>query len=274
MTSGAIVIHSDRQDVVAAALSGIGGISVIHLDELTSAWPVQEATPITPMDFDRIRTSCQGYVINRVFDLSCCEIGTRLRNCGLHENWAHAALGVVLGQAVALAHGIGPRGVSRSRLPLNAQWKLIADRAPGINVPLFAFGFGHRMPDISHLQDPVQKSVWSYFRWDGESDVTEGEDQWHPFFVERPDGMPVICSYHGEAIDLEFPRGPVAINGELLSTLVVACRETFDSRMGEVLFYQKDERVTFYAFSPYMASVGDSKRIRDLLLRGMPFAFA
>lgn len=169
-----IVIHSDPEDVVAAVLGDVRGVSVIHLDELTRNWRVQEAEIIEPVLGKSVPSVCYAYIINRVFDLSCTEIGKRLRTFRLHENWAYTALGSVLSRAHALAHGIGPRGVSRSLLPLNVQWKLLSERIPDIKTPRFAFGFGHRMPDMSHLENFVQKSVWSYFRWNGDSDVAEG----------------------------------------------------------------------------------------------------
>ncbi len=265
-----IVIHSDPEDVVAAVLGDVRGVSVIHLDELTRNWRVQEAEIIEPVLGKSVPSVCYAYIINRVFDLSCTEIGKRLRTFRLHENWAYTALGSVLSRAHALAHGIGPRGVSRSLLPLNVQWKLLSERIPHIKTPRFAFGFGHRMPDMSHLENFVQKSVWSYFRWNGDSDVAEGEQQWHPFFVEQPQGIPIICSYHGEAFALSFPRGrPKADLGDF-PALVHACRELFDSRMGEILVYQEDESLTFCACSPYMAGIGELKEGEQLLLRGVP----
>ncbi|MEG0194751.1 MAG: hypothetical protein RR698_16455 [Stenotrophomonas sp.] len=274
MTNAVLVLHSEAQDAVAAALRDVKGVTVTHLDELTRLWTVGEAAPIVAPRLGRDPMLRADYVINRVFDVSRCEIGMKLRECGLHENWAHAALGSALAGTATLAHGIGTRGVSKSLLPLNVQWALLSDVVPDIRVPSFAFGFGYRMPDISHLKDPVQKSVWSYFKWDGTSDVEEGEEQWHPFFVERPDGVPVVCSYHGDATDLEFPRGAVSIDASVIVSLVAACRETFDSRMGEVLLYVQGTRITFCAFSPYLATLVDPGRSRDLLLRGMPFVLA
>jgi len=265
-----IVIHSDPEDVVATELRDVEGVSVIHLDELTQSWCVQEAEIIEPVVETSIPNMWSAYIINRVFDLSCTEIGKRLRAFGLHENWAHTALGSVLSRAHALAHGIGPRGVSRSLLPLNVQWKLLSERVPGIKTPRFAFGFGHRMPDISHLDKFVQKSVWSYFRWDGDSDVAEGEQQWHPFFVEQPQGIPIICSYHGDVFALSFPRGRPKADLGTFPALIHACRELFDSRMGEILVYQEDEILTFCACSPYMAGIGELGEREQLLLQGVP----
>ncbi|MEJ1141387.1 hypothetical protein [Stenotrophomonas sp. CCNWLW162] len=265
-----IVIHSDPEDVVATELRDVEGVSVIHLDELTQSWCVQEAEIIEPVVETSIPNMWSAYIINRVFDLSCTEIGKRLRAFGLHENWAHTALGSVLSRAHALAHGIGPRGVSRSLLPLNVQWKLLSERVPGIKTPRFAFGFGHRMPDMSHLDKFVQKSVWSYFRWDGDSDVAEGEQQWHPFFVEQPQGIPIICSYHGDVFALSFPRGRPKADLGTFPALIHACRELFDSRMGEILVYQEDEILTFCACSPYMAGIGELGEREQLLLQGIP----
>ncbi|HIE4563225.1 hypothetical protein ACQ5SB_12880 [Stenotrophomonas geniculata] len=265
-----IVIHSDPEDVVATELRDVEGVSVIHLDELTQSWCVQEAEIIEPVVETSIPNMWSAYIINRVFDLSCTEIGKRLRAFGLHENWAHTALGSVLSRAHALAHGIGPRGVSRSLLPLNVQWKLLSERVPGIKTPRFAFGFGHRMPDMSHLDKFVQKSVWSYFRWDGDSDVAEGEQQWHPFFVEQPQGIPIICSYHGDVFALSFPRGRPKADLGTFPALIHACRELFDSRMGEILVYQEDEILTFCACSPYMAGIGELGEREQLLLQGVP----
>lgn len=270
MKTPIIVIHSDPEDVVAAVLGDVQGVSVIHLDELTRSWCVQEGEIIEPVLEQSIPSLWSAYIINRVFDLSRTEIGKRLREFGLHENWAHAALGSVLSRAHALAHGVGPRGVSRSLLPLNVQWKLLSGRIPSIKTPQFAFGFGHRMPDMSHLEKFVQKSVWSYFRWNGDSDVAEGEQQWHPFFVEQPQGTPIMCSYHGEAFSLNFPRGRPALDLGAFPALVSACRELFDSRMGEILVYQEDESLTFCACSPYMAGVGELREGKQLLLRGVP----
>jgi len=270
MKTPTIVIHSDPEDVVAALLGDVQGVSVIHLDELTRSWCVREAEVIEPVLEQSIPSLCSAYIINWVFELSRTEIGLRLRAFGLHENWAHAALGSVLARAHALAHGIGPRGVSRSLLPLNVQWKLLSGRIPGIKTPQFAFGFGHRMPDISHLEKFVQKSVWSYFRWNGDSDVAEDEQQWHPFFVEQPQGIPIVCSYHGEAFALSFPRGWPEVDLGAFPGLVSACRELFDSRMGEILVYQEDEILTFCACSPYMAGVGELREGKQLLLRGVP----
>jgi len=126
------------------------------------------------------------------------------------------------------------------------------------------------MPDMSHLDKFVQKSVWSYFRWDGDSDVAEGEQQWHPFFVEQPQGIPIICSYHGEAFALSFPRGRPKADLGAFPALICACRELFDSRMGEILVYQENEILTFCACSPYMAGIGELGEREQLLLQGVP----
>lgn len=272
MKNSIVVLHTDEQDAVAVALRDVKDVTVIHLNQLTKLWTIREATPIVAQRLDRNPMLHAGYVINRVFDISRCDIGMKLRECGLHENWAHAALGSLLAGTAILAHGIGARGVSKSLLSLNVQWALLSDHLPDIRVPQFAFGFGHRMPDTSHLKDPIQKSVWSYFKWDGTPDVEEGDEQWHPFFVERPEGLPVVCSYHSDAVDLEFPRGAASIDAGCIMTLVAACRETFDSRIGEILFFVQGTRITFCAFSPYLDTLGNPVRSRDLLLRGMPIA--
>ncbi|HEL2977718.1 TPA: hypothetical protein UMB92_000535 [Stenotrophomonas maltophilia] len=273
MKSTVVVLHSEKQDAVATALRDVKGVAVMHLDQLTCLWTIREAAPIVAPRPVREPMLHAGYVINRIFDISRCDIGAKVREYGLHENWIHAALGSVLAGTTTLAHGVGRRGVNKSLLPLNVQWALISDLVPDIRVPSFAFGFGHRMPDTSHLKNPIQKSVWSYFKWDGTPDVEEGEEQWHPFFVERPEGVPVVCSYHGDALDLEFPRGEVLIDVGVAASLVAACRETFDSRIGEILLYAHGTEITFCAFSPYLATLGDPGRSRDLLLRGMPFSF-
>lgn len=49
MKTPTIVIHSDPEDVVAAVLGDVQGVSVIHLDELTRSWCVREAEVIEPV---------------------------------------------------------------------------------------------------------------------------------------------------------------------------------------------------------------------------------
>lgn len=272
MTCSCIVIHEDPDDGVANALAGVPGVRLLHLDELASDWVIEEASPVdvSAMTLQTFGITGSTYVINRVFSFDHSRTGRRLADCGLHPNWGHLALRETFRGVRLLAHGIGGRGVSRCLLPLNVQWKLISEISIILRCPEFAFGFGHRLPDMTALKNAMQKSVWSYFNWGGTADVAPGEAQWHPFFVERPPGVPVVCSYHGSAVHLAFPRGPVFIDDGLVCNLVAACRAVFDSTLGEFLLYQSEgEPPIFCAFSPYMSDAATSSGQRKMLLQGL-----
>lgn len=272
MNDRIVVLYSNPNDGIARMLRGRAGVTCVHLDEVSIHWSLDEGRVPTTVDYPSVlcKLFSDAYVINRIFDFNHCEAGPRLHAAGLHGLWGYVALSPLLERAATLAHENGARGVSRSLLPLNAQWFSLAAACDDITFPAFEFGFGRVDPDLSRLHDAMQKSLWSYFSWKTEISLDDEEKNWHRFYVDRPTGVPVVCVYHQDSIELEFPREAVEVDRVLYARVAAGAREVFASEMGELLFYErKDASPMFCAFSPYMASATRNPAFADVVMRAM-----
>ncbi len=268
MSRPIIVLYNNPADGIANALRGRPGVTCLHLDEISTHWKLEDNLPPTVVEYPAALYDCfsGAYVINRIFDFNHSEAGPRLHAAGLHGLWGYVALSPLLQQAAVLAHENGARGVSRSMLPLNAQWFSLGSVCTDITFPAFEFGFGKVDPDLSRLHDAMQKSVWSYFAWKTESNLDDEERDWHRFYVDRPSGTPVVCIYHRDSFELMFPKGPAKVDTALYAKAAAGARQVFASEMGELLFYERDDAPPmFCAFSPYMANATRNPAFGDAL---------
>lgn len=258
MSLRVVVLHSDMADPIAEVLSDAEVVTCIHIDQIAEHWCVGAGlVPLLCNYPDSLVSMFQGaIVVNRVFGFGNSRAGFYLEDAGLHVQWGYMALRPLLRVAASIAHGNDCRGVTRALLPLNIQWYAMANACPEISYPEFAFGFGRVMPPLDHLYDPMQKSLWSYFSWKEERNLSDDERNWHRFFVERPVGTPVICFFHGRQVDFKFPYGePIDVDRAIYRRVAQAASEVFESRMGEILMYVPQGRPPqFCAFSPYMAN--------------------
>lgn len=269
MSRAIVVLHTNPFDGVAEVLRGRPGVTCVHLDEISKHWAIGEGHAPTDIAYPEplLALFTDAYVINRVFDFNHCEAGRRLQAADLHGLWGYIALSALLERAHTLAHENGSRGVSRSLLPLNAQWFKLAGICNGIAFPAFEFGFGRVDPDLSKLTNALQKSLWSYFSWKTENSLNEEEKDWHRFYVDRPEGTPVVCIYHEGNIELQFPRGNVEVDRSLYQHIADGARQAFASEMGELLLYEREGAPPlFCAFSPYMANATRSATFGDAVM--------
>lgn len=252
-----IVIYSDKKDVVAMRANATG-VPSIHIDELITAlearpWP--ENLRLSPgiQTVERFRNA---RVINRVFILEGTGVADFLREHCIDTRWFHIRLQSLLAIGESLCHDTGGLGVSRSLAPLNVQWFEIKREMQDARTPEFAYGVGYEAADLSHVQDPMQKSVWSLFDWKKETRLGEDERAQHQFHVARPKGIPAIAWFFGgDHRGLHFPRDTVEIDAVLLERMTRAAARAFRSDIGEMLLYVTGSVVTFHAFSPFLRSV-------------------
>jgi hypothetical protein len=74
-------------------------------------------------------------------------------------------------------------------LPLNLQWHVFKSRIIDIATPNFAYGFGFAKLDTNDFLQPIWKSPFDFYNWkpnDG------GQNEIHPFVVDRPAGYPIL----------------------------------------------------------------------------------
>lgn len=261
MTS--LIIHSRDDDPVVVAAreaAGIGteSLRILHVDELVEF--------ISPADWPEVlRLSLPAhiasqfnvdFIINRVFTMEGTKISTRLSELALDERWFYVRMMHYLNCGNRLAYDTGQRGVSRSLLPLYAQWYRVSHRCNTIMTPKFTYAFGAEHPNLNMLEDTIQKSVWSLFDWRVEHNISASELRQHKFFVERPKGTPVILYYIGDSCrERIYPNGYIDMQDCICNEIIQICRDEFHSEAGEILLYVGlDEHVYFYAFSPFLHS--------------------
>lgn len=200
-------------------------------------------------------------IVNRLFTMEATQVSARLADLGLDERWFYARMMKYLDRGGRLAYDIGQRGVSRSLLPLYAQWYRVRHCCSVVSTPKFSYAFGAEHPDRNGLGDAIQKSVWSLFDWRVEHNISAGELRQHKFLVGRPKGTPIILYYMGNTCcERLYPNGYVEIQDGLCDQIISVCRSEFCSEAGELLLYvDNDRRVQFYAFSPFLHSAAQER---------------
>lgn len=267
-----IVVYTNTADPVARILSRDRTAVCIHVNELVphlqlDTWPKPIRTNYPRELIDLFRGA---QIFNRTFTFDHTEVAARLAEWKLHTLWATLAIEELVKLGTYRWHDLSIRGVSRSLLPLNAQWFLLTNSISGIMYPRFAYGFGRNDPELNGFLRPQQKSVWSLFDWDKERNLDEFDRHWHKFYVDRPEGTPVICYYVGKSIGFVYPRGAPVLGERLIEAyraLAEVVSKVFVSGMGEFLtFLQDDGTVIFCAFSPHMAMAASDERFEPMLL--------
>jgi hypothetical protein len=267
-----VVLYSNPADPVADVLARAGRATCIHTDALVpylhrGSWP-QPIHADFPADIKALFHGAN--VFNRVFNHNQTKLADRLAEWRLHTLWGDRPLTQLVLSGASRWHDVSIRGVSRSSLPLNTQWFLLANRTDRVTFPKFVYGFGRVQPDLHDFHDPMQKSVWSLFDWREERQLGDGDRNWHKFFVDRPTGTPVICFYVESSLGFIFPRGEISVDTALFTEVAKHVADTFDSRMGEFLTFMEDDgRMMFCAFSPQMQSAHLSGKLDSMLMRAI-----
>ncbi|WP_407473194.1 hypothetical protein ABFT91_13935 [Xanthomonas campestris pv. raphani] len=242
-------------------------IACIHVDQLIPLlsrrdWP-KVLDIATTADIEAMFAGAK--IINRAFTLSGTELSSCLSAWGVDERWFHVRLQDLLKLGSRVSYDTGVRGVSRSLLPLNAQWFEMKRFLPDLSTPAFEYGFGYEHPDISALACPLQKSVWSLFDWKVERHLSPDEAKRHQFFVEAPKGVPLIACFAGDALEVFWPRERVDVDLGQVNEVVDAAKRVFCAEAGEVLLYAEDRSLRFYAFSPHLLSVAEEPAFQSML---------
>ncbi|WP_435014237.1 hypothetical protein [Xanthomonas arboricola] len=270
MKAKTVVLYSDRQDPIAlqALRSTQSNVACVHVDQLIPLLARQDWPEIlrmaTTADIEKIFAGSK--IINRAFALAGTELSSCLAAWGVDERWFHIRLQGLLGLGSAVSYDTGVRGVSRSLLPLNAQWFEMKRSLPDLPTPHFEYGFGYEHPDISAMTGPLQKSVWSLFDWKIERHLSPDEARRHQFFVEAPVGVPLIAYFVGSAVEVLWPRERVEVDLSRVNEVAEVARRVFRAEAGEVLLYAEDQGLRFYAFSPHLLSVAEEPAFRAMLV--------
>lgn len=255
--SDTVIVVSDSADPVAIRASRSKS-GVIHVDELCDFMTVQpwpEMLRIEVPDFfnDAVRGA---RVINRIFSLHGTKVAAMLRAEKVDVRWFHIRIRPWLDLAACLAHDTGTRGVSRTLLPLDAQWFEIKRGAPEVLTPDFIRSRGWERPDLSRLDNPFQKSVWSLFDWKMERAMTREEKESSQFHVSKPRGVPLIPWYLGRSAQgVYFPGKQVDVDHAAIRRIVSVARKVFRSDAGEMLLFAEGASLRFHAFSPLLATI-------------------
>ena len=265
-----VVLYSQLSDPLVYALKSARKMwSFLHVDDLLEGlivkpWPV--LLDLKVPDYWRKQITNRP-VVNRLFSFDGTACMTKLSEARIDERWLHARLDSLLSTASSLSHDTGVRGVSRSVLPLNAQWFHMRMAQDAVSTPRFSYATGFEEPDNEELQNPIQKSVWSLFDWKDEYHLPRHEARRHRFFVDRPTGTPIVCFFAGgNKPSWFFPKQEAEFNHLAMTTALCAAQRVFLSDVGEVLFYIKpDGSLVFYAFSPYLSSAAKKQTLSALI---------
>jgi hypothetical protein len=265
-----VVLYSQRSDPLVFALKSAGKTwSFLHVDDLLDGlivkpWPVLLDLTIPESWREQITDMP---VVNRLFSFDGTACMAKLSEARIDERWLHARLAALLSTASSLSHDTGMRGVSRSLLPLNAQWFHMRMAQEAVSTPRFSYATGFEEPDNEDLHNPMQKSVWSLFDWKDEYHLPPYEARRHRFFVDRPTGTPIVCFFAGpNKPSWFFPKQEAEFDYQAMTTAVCAAQSTFLSDIGEMLFYiNPDGSLVFYAFSPYLSSAAKKQTSSALI---------
>ncbi len=166
MSARTVVIYSDLQDPVAlqALSSPQLEISCVHVDQMIPLltrrdWPeVLELAPTAEVE----GVFKDAWIINRVFILTGTKLLACLQEWGVNERWFHIRLQKILSLGSAASYDTGVRGVSRSLLPLNAQWLEIKRSLTDLATPDFKEGIDMVFSDLNHSPENIQSLLGAF----------------------------------------------------------------------------------------------------------------
>jgi len=260
------LLYSDAEDPLAVSLRAHASVEAMHVDDLTGYFGKEEREIMPSFSVpDAVRARfADKIVLNRVFNLKETGLGTRLKDWKCHEIWGHFLLRQLFADGSRLVHDTGPRGVSRTLLPLNTQWFKVSRLDDPVATPRYVYNFGGESEGLDTLREPFQKSVWSLYDWREERHLPAGEANWHRFFVEKPAGSPVLCYFFDvdrlgeDGLEIVPLRGETTADRQRILALARSLSSTFASAVGEFLFFVEDDgTLRFYAFSPYLSSAAN-----------------
>lgn len=264
MSSQAVLLLHEEGDPlskVAAAAPG-GGPTSLDLAGLCRHLQVEHGRTLPRVRFRESIEELRGYryVINRLFDVDARVLSAHIPAWGgLSPSWFHRAM-AELWPASAVCYPWASKGTSLVQLPLPTQWHLVAKSDIGVAVPRYVFGFGESNPDTGKLRDPIRKSIWSYFSWKN-GDVLQGPaESRNKFYVDRPQGIPVLGVRIGDEIVTRPLRGDAVPERERLERATRRISDLLRCTLCEMLFYYGDDGVlTFHACSTRLGSAaGDA----------------
>ncbi|KRE89115.1 hypothetical protein ASG87_06135 [Frateuria sp. Soil773] len=266
-----LLLHSEGDPllkIVAAAADG--GPVRMGLAELCSHVHVDhgKTLPRVLLRESAGELRAYGYVINRLFDIDARSLSAHVAGWGnLSPSWFHRAM-VSLWPAGTVCYPWAAKGASLVQLPLPTQWHVVARSGIAVAVPRYVFGFGESIPDTSALRDPIRKSIWSYFSW-RDGDVIDGPaGTRNRFYVERPQGIPLLGARIGDEIVTRPLRGERIPEPERLRHVTRLVSDLFDCPLCEMLFYYGDDGVlTFHACSTRLGSVAEDASARASMQR-------
>lgn len=212
-------------------------------------------------------------ILNRNFSYDGTKLSQVLSEWGVHTLWCESIFHKLISLGRNCWHDTSVRGISRSLLPLNTQWFLLKNKVEGVSFPKFSYGFGKAKPALHEMENPLQKSIWSLFDWKIERALSKEELDWNQFFVDQPQGRPLVISYINSTISLIFPKEQFHIDEKIKNrciNLTNEAKNTFRSRIGEILVYvQENGEFLFCAFSPFMLTASNHKWFQSFLNTGL-----
>ena len=208
-------------------------------------------------------------VCNRITRVSKTTVSRLDDCCGvLNIRLALAAYELTLQKAGFVLGGLCPYPAGHI-LPLNLQWRAFAAGAKDIATPNFVYGFGSEEIDTSSFREPVWKSIFDLYTWQGDQEGARPE--LHKFVVDKPLGIPVMVYFVDSACSL-FPLhsgDSISISASSrLRNCAKLLQSTFKWFMGEALFYLDQDKVVFAACSPLMTTSACDSSFQKVVSEG------
>lgn len=247
-----LLLHSSNieHDRVGKAVQSLGvsgrlRVRSVKLDELVSvmryryAWALYEPELVLQEHFG---VNCQYLLLNRlVEDVRC------LFEC-MGDFRLLAALDRWINSFPLRTCSSGLYSMAGSRLPLNLQWLQVGSRIKDVTVPSFEYALSSEGVDAGRFREPLDKDPYDGFVWDRS---TESDQRQCRFVVERPTGIPHLCSFAGSRSLVVRIRDGRLVGGELgarLGSFGIEIGRELGHALGQVLFFVAGTSVTFASF--------------------------
>lgn len=249
----------DRVGKAIQSLCASGRLRVrgVEIDELVSvmryryAWAMYEPELVLN---DHFGVNCHHLLVNRlVEDVRC--LFERIGDFRLL-----AALDRWINSFPLRTCSPGLYSMAGSRLPLNLQWLQVGSRSIDVKVPSFEHAVSSESVDIGAFREPLDKDPYDGLVWDRS---TESAQRQCRFVVERPTGIPHLCSIAGSQSLVVRVRDGHLVGGELgtrLGSCGIAIGRELGHALGQVLFFAAGSSVTFASF---MADHYGMKSVRE-----------
>lgn len=255
----AVLVNDSAKDCMANAirrnpLSKRMGVKFLSIEKMIK--DVINAKQNIDINYDGI------YLINRASlqDLANINHGFKIAKNNFSESAIIAEK--IINKFSSVTSYPGLYALTGDLLPMNLQWKLIDSKKIELDTPQFEYIFGvENSKDSFDLKSEkfIKKDPFNIYDWKKD---TKSLEEWHPFYVKIPDGIPIVCSFVEDDCVLFKLDGYESHNktlGKFIANHLASIRQLFHLHAGEILFFVDDMKITFGAISHFHDFSGNTE---------------